>query len=71
MTYDPILVLALLTLVIGWRLIKVAINLLDRAMDRQNVDLTLQGSLSNFADSMVILLFKPFAIGDLIEAQGH
>ncbi len=115
--YGPKLVLALLTLVIGWRLIKVASNLLDRTMDKHNVDLTLQkfvlsissillkilllvsvasmvgiattsliavlgaaglavglalqGSLSNFAGSMVILFFKPFAIGDVIEAQGY
>lgn len=117
MTYGPQLLLALLTLVIGWKLIKVASNLLDKAMDRHNVDLTLQkfvlsitsiilkimllisvasmvgiattsliallgaaglavglalqGSLSNFAGSMVILFFKPFAIGDIIEAQGY
>ncbi len=117
MSYGPRLLLALLTLVIGWKLIKVAINLLDRTMDKHDVDLTLQkfvlsisgillkilllvsvasmvgiattsliavlgaaglavglalqGSLSNFAGSMVILFFKPFAIGDIIEAQGY
>jgi len=35
------------------------------------VGLALQGSLSNFAGGVVILLFKPFKIGDLIEAQGY
>ena len=35
------------------------------------VGLALQGSLSNFAGSMVILFFKPFAIGDVIEAQDY
>lgn len=35
------------------------------------VGLALQGSLSNFAGGVLILLFKPFKIGDLIESQGH
>lgn len=35
------------------------------------VGLALQGSLSNFAGGVVILLFKPFKVGDLIEAQGY
>jgi small conductance mechanosensitive channel len=35
------------------------------------VGLALQGSLSNFAGGVLILLFKPFRAGDLIEAQGH
>jgi len=35
------------------------------------VGLALQGSLSNFAGGAVILLFKPFKVGDLIEAQGY
>ncbi|MEL6632641.1 MAG: mechanosensitive ion channel family protein [Bacteroidota bacterium] len=35
------------------------------------VGLALQGSLSNFAGGVMILLFKPFRVGDLIEAQGH
>jgi len=30
----------------------------------------LQGSLSNFAGGVMILLFKPFEIGDVIESQG-
>lgn len=34
------------------------------------VGLSLQGSLSNFAGGMLIILFKPFRVGDLIEAQG-
>jgi small conductance mechanosensitive channel len=33
------------------------------------VGLSLQGSLSNFG-GMLIILFKPFRVGDLIEAQG-
>lgn len=35
------------------------------------VGLALQGSLSNFAGGVLILLFKPFKVGDFIEAQGH
>ncbi|PIE90347.1 MAG: mechanosensitive ion channel protein MscS [Acidobacteria bacterium] len=34
------------------------------------VGMALQGSLSNFAGGVLILLFKPFKAGDLIEAQG-
>ncbi|MEO0058978.1 MAG: hypothetical protein RLZZ312_625 [Bacteroidota bacterium] len=33
------------------------------------VGLSLQGSLSNFAGGVLIILFKPFRVGDLIEAQ--
>lgn len=35
------------------------------------VGLSLQGSLSNFAGGMLIILFKPFKVGDTIEAQGQ
>lgn len=35
------------------------------------VGLALQGSLQNFAGGVLILLFKPFKIGDYIQAQGH
>src|SRR6476660_935765 len=34
------------------------------------VGLALQGSLSNFAGGILILLLKPFKVGDVIEAQG-
>ncbi|WP_034061192.1 mechanosensitive ion channel family protein [Lacinutrix jangbogonensis] len=34
------------------------------------VGLALQGSLSNFAGGVLIMIFKPIKIGDLIEAQG-
>ncbi len=34
------------------------------------IGLALQGSLSNFAGGVLILAFKPFKIGDFIEAQG-
>ncbi|RAJ18255.1 mechanosensitive ion channel family protein [Olleya aquimaris] len=35
------------------------------------IGLALQGSLGNFAGGVLIMLFKPFKIGDLIEAQGE
>ena len=34
------------------------------------VGLALQGSLSNFAGGVLILIFKPYKVGDFIEAQG-
>jgi small conductance mechanosensitive channel len=35
------------------------------------VGLALQGSLANFAGGVLILLFKPFKVGDYIEASGQ
>lgn len=35
------------------------------------VGLALQGSLGNFAGGVLIMIFRPFKIGDLIEAQGE
>lgn len=34
------------------------------------VGLALQGTLANFAGGVLILFFKPYKVGDLIEAQG-
>lgn len=34
------------------------------------VGLALQGSLANFAGGVLIMIFRPYKIGDLIEAQG-
>jgi small conductance mechanosensitive channel len=36
-----------------------------------SIGLALQGSLGNFAGGVLIMIFKPFKIGDLIEAQGQ
>ncbi len=36
-----------------------------------SVGLALQGSLSNFAGGVLILIFKPFKTGDYIDAQGY
>ncbi len=35
------------------------------------VGLALQGSLANFAGGVLLMIFKPYRIGDLIEAQGE
>lgn len=35
------------------------------------IGLSLQGSLANFAGGVLIILFKPFRIGDVIEAQAE
>ena len=35
------------------------------------IALSLQGSLSNFAGGIIILLFKPFRVGDFIDGQGQ
>lgn len=35
------------------------------------VGLALQGTLANFAGGVLILLFRPYKVGDIIDAQGH
>ena len=35
------------------------------------VGLALQGSLANFAGGVLIMVFKPYKVGDLIETEGH
>lgn len=35
------------------------------------VGMALQGSLGNLAGGILILFFKPYKVGDIIEAQGH
>ncbi|MBI9033589.1 MAG: mechanosensitive ion channel [Bacteroidales bacterium] len=35
------------------------------------VGLALQGSLQNFAGGVLILIFKPYKVGDFIKGQGH
>lgn len=35
------------------------------------IGMALQGSLGNFAGGVMIMIFKPFKIGDLIEGQGE
>ena len=35
------------------------------------IGLALQGSLANFAGGVLVMVFKPYKVGDLIETQGH
>ena len=35
------------------------------------VGMALQGSLGNFASGVMVLLFKPYKVGDLVNIQGH
>lgn len=35
------------------------------------IGMALQGSLANFAGGVLLMIFKPYKIGDLIEAQGE
>ena len=35
------------------------------------IGLAMQGCLANFAGGVLILIFKPYNVGDLVEAQGH
>lgn len=35
------------------------------------IGMALSGTLQNFAGGVMILLFKPFKVGDTIEAQGQ
>lgn len=114
--YGARLLLAILVLIIGLWFIKRIMRLIERALDKRQVDpslkpflksiigvvlkimliisvasmvgvemtsfiavlgaaglaigLALQGSLSNFAGGVLILLLKPFKVGDFIEANG-
>lgn len=116
MTYVPRVLLALIVLLIGLWLINRVLKIMDRALERAEMDislaqflhslagmvlkvlllisvasmigiattsfvavlgaaglaigLALQGSLANFAGGVLILLFKPYRVGDFIETQG-
>ncbi len=111
------LIIGIFLLWIGWKLAKKIVNILNKALERRNVDVTirsfldtflevilkglvvlvvleyvgikttgvaalvasagvaiglaLQGSLSNFAGGLVILLIRPFNVGDYVEGVGH
>ncbi len=115
--YAPKLLLAILTLIIGFWMIRILVRLLEKGLTKSNVDkslhhflrsgagillkvlliisvasmvgiqttsfvaligaasfavgLALQGSLANFAGGVLIILFKPFKVGDFIEVQGQ
>ena len=111
------LVIWLFLLWIGWKLAKRVVNIMNKTLEKRNVDetvrsfldtfvevvlkgiviyvfldqvgikttgiaallasagvaigLALQGSLSNFAGGVIILLIRPFNVGDYIEGAGH
>lgn len=115
--YTPRALLAIITLLVGLKLIKLLKNFITKSLKKNKVDpslvsflesflgiglrillfisiasmlgvettsfitligaaglavgLSLQGSLSNLAGGVLILVFKPFQVGDLIEAQGY
>ncbi len=119
-TYGGKIVIGLLVLIIGYFVIRLLCRIIDKGIDKANIDetikvigkrliktllyallfigvieilgvpmssvvavlascglavgLALQGALSNFAGGLMILIFKPFKIGDYIEstgAEGH
>lgn len=111
------LVIWLFLLFVGWKVVKKIVNIMNRTLEKRNVDATvrsfletfleivlkgiliyifldqvgvettgiaallasagvaiglaLQGSLSNFAGGVIILLIRPFNVGDYIEGSGH
>ncbi len=115
-SYAPKLLLAIITLWIGFKVIRKMSTLLENAIDKKDIEaslknfltslfnivlktllilsvisivgvdttsfvailasagfavgMALQGSLGNFAGGVLILFFKPFKVGDVIEAQG-
>jgi small conductance mechanosensitive channel len=117
LTYLPSIIAALVLLILGLWVIKMAISRLRKIMEKREVDpgvrgfslsilgivlkillfiviitklgvettsfaailaaaglaigLALQGSLSNFAGGVLIIILKPFRVGDFIEAQNE
>ncbi|MEQ9065084.1 MAG: mechanosensitive ion channel [Gimesia chilikensis] len=116
-SYGMNLITALITLVAGLYIVSLIVKLIDKVLDRSQVDPSLQGfllslasillkimvyisaigmlgvemtsffailgaagfavgmalsgTLQNFAGGVMILLFKPYKVGDVIEAQGY
>lgn len=111
------LLIGIIVLFIGWKIIKKVVGIMDDALKKRNVDMTLlsflegfanitlkvllvvfvmgyvgiettgvaamvasaglavglalQGSLSNFAGGVIILIIRPFNVGDYIEAKEY
>ncbi len=116
-TYGPKLIGAIITLIIGWWIIKIIQKTTRKTFEKREMEaslrgflnsmigillkvlllvsvigmmgvqmtsfiailgaaglavgLALSGTLQNFAGGVIILLFKPFKVGDFIQAQGH
>ena len=117
MYYGPKLIGAIITLIIGWWIIKIIQKALRKTFEKRQMEpslrgflnsmigillkilllvsvvgmmgvqmtsfiailgaaglavgMALSGTLQNFAGGVMILLFKPFKVGDFIQAQGH
>jgi small conductance mechanosensitive channel len=115
--FGPSLVLAIVTLLLGFWIIKIITRLVKKGLKRSKIDdslvpflssglsallkvlliisvagmvgiqmtsfiailgaaglavgMALSGTLQNFAGGVMLLIFKPFKVGDFIEAQGH
>lgn len=115
-SYAPKLLLALVVLLVGYRVIKMLERMLRRGAERSKMDpalqlfsvnllrwtlkvllfiavadmigvkttsfvaivgaaglavgLALQGTLANFAGGVLLMVFKPYKVGDLVESQG-
>lgn len=115
--HGPKVLYALLTLIIGWWIIKIIVRLVSKGLELRDLDaslksffksfisillktllivsvismmgiqmtsfiailgaaglavgMALSGMLQNFAGGVMILIFKPFKVGDFINAQGH
>ena len=65
-----ILMLILIVIVIGILGINTSSFLAIFASAGLAIGMALSGNLANFAGGLIILLFKPFKVGDYIEAQG-
>jgi small conductance mechanosensitive channel len=116
-SFGPSLVLAIVTLFLGFWIIRIITRLIKKGLKRSNIDeslipflasglsvllkvllvisvagmvgiqmtsfiailgavglavgMALSGTLQNFAGGVMILIFKPFKVGDFIDAQGH
>lgn len=66
-----ILMLILIVIVIGILGINTSSFLAIFASAGLAVGMALSGTLQNFAGGVMILLFKPYKVGDFIEAQGY
>jgi len=77
--FAPKLVLALIVLIAGFFIINRIVKFVkDRLFDAQFdeslapflTSILSEGSLGNFASGVLVLLFRPYAVGDLIEVEG-
>ena len=65
-------VVSIIIYIVGSKIINLILKMFRKSMERRDVDTgVIQGSLSNFAGGVLILLLKPFRVGDyIIEHSG-